>query len=51
MYKIVSGMRKYQFICRMKNGELFIKEKKLVLEYKKFKLNYKMLIEIIYYLF
>ncbi|XP_062597192.1 uncharacterized protein LOC134258662 isoform X1 [Saccostrea cucullata] len=26
MYKIASGTRKYQFICRMKNGEPFIKE-------------------------
>lgn len=28
MYKIASGTRKHQFICRMKNGEPFIKEKK-----------------------
>ena len=27
MYKIASGTRKHQFICRMKNGEPFIKEK------------------------
>lgn len=27
MYKIVSGTRKHQFMCRMKNGEPFIKEK------------------------
>jgi hypothetical protein len=27
MYKIVSGTKKYQFICRMKNGEPFIKDK------------------------
>lgn len=26
MYKIASGTRKHQFICRMKNGEPFIKE-------------------------
>lgn len=28
MYRIASGTRKHQFICRMKNGEPFIKEKK-----------------------
>ncbi|XP_062581852.1 uncharacterized protein LOC134243616 [Saccostrea cucullata] len=27
MYKIASGNMRYQFICRMKNGEPFIKEK------------------------
>lgn len=35
MYKIASGTRKHQFICRMKNGEPFIKEETSVLEHKK----------------
>lgn len=38
MYKIASGTRKHQFICRMKNGEPFIKS---VLEYRKPKPNHK----------
>lgn len=41
MYKIASGTRKHQFICRMKNGEPFIKEKKSVSEHKKPKPNHK----------
>lgn len=41
MYKIASGTRKHQFICRMKNGEPFIKEKASVSEHKKPKPNYK----------
>lgn len=35
MYKIASGTRKHQFICRMKNGKLFITEETPVLEHKK----------------
>lgn len=35
MYKIASGTRKHQFICRMKTGEPVIKEKKSVSEHKK----------------
>ncbi|XP_062597222.1 uncharacterized protein LOC134258699 [Saccostrea cucullata] len=35
MYKIASGTKKHQFICRMKNGEPFIKDKKAVSEHKK----------------
>lgn len=41
MYKIASGTRKHQFICRMKNGEPFIKEKTSVSEHKKPKPNHK----------
>lgn len=35
MYKITSGTRRHQFICRMKNGEPFIMEKKVVSQYTK----------------
>lgn len=35
MYNIASGTRKHQLICRMKNGEPFIKEKKSDSEHKK----------------
>lgn len=35
MYKIASGTRKHQFICRMKTGEPDITEKKSVSEHKK----------------
>lgn len=42
MYKIASGTRTHQFICRMKNGEPFIKEKNSVSENKKLKPNHKM---------
>lgn len=33
MYKITSGTRRHQFICRMKNGEPFIMKKKVVSHY------------------
>ncbi|XP_052689501.1 uncharacterized protein LOC128167685 [Crassostrea angulata] len=41
LYKIASGTRKHQFICRMKNGEPFIKEKKSISEHKEAKPNHK----------
>nr|XP_034312008.1 uncharacterized protein LOC117684347 [Crassostrea gigas] len=47
MYKIASGTRKHQFICRMKNGDPFIKEKKLSSEHKKFKPYHKPIVETI----
>ena len=40
MYKIVSGTKKHQFICRMKNGEPIIIEKSAS-EYKKHKSTHK----------
>lgn len=33
MYKITSGTRRHQFICRMKNREPFIMKKKVVSNY------------------
>lgn len=41
MYKIASRTRKHKFICRMKNDEPFIKEKKSDSEHKKPKSNHK----------
>lgn len=49
MYKIASGTRKHQFICRMKNGDPFIKEKKSSSEHKKSKPYHKPLTETIQY--
>lgn len=39
MYKIASGTRRHQFICRMKNGKPSIKEVTSLLEHKKPKSN------------
>ncbi|XP_061196743.1 uncharacterized protein LOC133205017 [Saccostrea echinata] len=35
MYKIASGTKKHQFICRMKDGEPFIRDKRAASDYKK----------------
>jgi hypothetical protein len=41
MYKIVSGTRKHQFICRMKNGEPIIREKFATHSHKKSKMYHR----------